>query len=233
MLDARVLCLFALGCGSAAPLDTTPARAPEPVLALQPFDAGALAAAEAPDAGAPLVVNDVLDPRCVGADLDLDAILADKLCRLERKHVRSTVAAALAFEASPLAPVAPGATARIELTLTNTTDAPQQLTLEYGCNALETSANYPNSEVRADFIENQRCGFGRGCGSAVLRVELPVGGRMRASTKFVTRVTRVADTCKQVSAGPMKRGSYTLHVVAPMLDGAPAERTVTAELRIR
>ncbi len=233
MLDARVLCLFALGCGAAAPLETTPPRAPEPVIALQPFDAGAPAAAQAPDAGAPPVVSEVLDPRCVGAELDLDAILAGKLCRLEHRPPRSSIAAALEFEATSVAPVAPGATARIELTLTNTTDAPQQLTLEYGCNALETSATYPGTQVRADLIENERCGFGRGCGVTTMRVELPAGGRMRASTTFVARATRVTDACKQVSAGAMKRGSYTLHVVAPTLDGAQAERTVTADLAIR
>ncbi len=217
-LTATLVCVMAaFGCGPTRPRN---ARVAPP----HGIDAPIASAPPAPDASiAPAPKNPVDDviPACRGAAISFDTEESENPCLIpntDSHDLPPTLGpndleiTAVVAEKS----VAPGGTATVVVTMTNTTKEPMLLHVDYTCDeeAEFTVGVFDANTKRVDYISHKNCDTTTyGCTRRVLRIVLDPGGSMRKKRSFTAKVTKLAADCRDVPAGPIKPGRYVLRVV--------------------
>jgi hypothetical protein len=179
-------------------------------------------------------------PACAGADVDLDAILASKACRVDEDAQPPWPASDLGLEIGNKSVTVPsGESITLELVIVNRSHDEGALDVE-NCGG---KARRWSTEVvdraghRVDYVA--RCGHGSGCMRDTRRVTLAPGGRAHVAVSFRAVTLTEDGQCKKTEA-PMRPGRYTLRVVTPFRDPDPAhgmsavtERFATAPLEVK
>lgn len=218
-LTATIVCAMAVfGCGG----PTRPRNAP--VAPPPEIDAPIASAPPAPDAStAPASKNPLDDviPACRGGAISFDTEESENPCLIPNTDSHDLppspgpneleITAAVAEKS-----VAPGGTATVVVTMTNTTKEPMLLHVDYTCDeeAEFTVGVFDANNKRVDYISHKNCDTTTyGCTRRVLRIVLDPGGSMQKQRSFSAKVTKLAADCGDVPAGPIKPGRYLLRVV--------------------
>jgi len=207
-------------------------------LALLAGDGGAPAAG-APDAAAAGATDDARPAGCVGDELDLDKIFANKACDVPGQPRQPPPPSDLAIELSPKQlSLQAGKKGRLTVSFRNLGAAPLPLDLDMSCGVDEVLATelYRGSK-RAD--GPQDCGgIGSACGRRTVRVTLAARGVARVHVGVATTAEVVDMMCTPTGHKPLKPGAYKLVVNTPFQDAVAGTvnevktRTATAKLTV-
>jgi hypothetical protein len=219
--------IVAVACaGTAAPiaperLAPPSAAAPLPERTVAPSES----AAEAPPPEPP-------PSPCAGASFDFDELVQKQKCGVSGKPAPPASEVTIHTE-PPALQVAPGGHVDFDLVFQNPGTAALDLDLNIGCGRFSLEA-YDAAGRRADYV-NTTCGFGSGCGTRVIRVTLEPGGTLRKRLGYDASVTKVDEECRDVPAGPMRRGRYRLRIGTPAVNSSRSFdfREVEVEIVVR
>jgi hypothetical protein len=176
-----------------------------------------------PPTPAPARANPIDDvkPACRGAALSFDTQESEKECLIPNTGKDDLPASPSPSDLELTASIVeksvrPGGTATIVVTTTNKTKEPMLLYPEHTCDDEQAFAIrvLDASKKRVEYLSHENCDTSTfGCTRRVLRIVLEPGGSMRRTYSFKTMVTKLAADCGEVTAGPMKPGTYALRVV--------------------
>ncbi|NOU34971.1 MAG: hypothetical protein HOO96_44330 [Polyangiaceae bacterium] len=133
------------------------------------------------------------------------------------------------------APIAPGETGDVTLTITNTGNAEAIFDVDVSCgdaHAFPLSA-FDGAGKRADYVSLASCLKGMSCPHAVARVFLAPKGVAKKRLRYTAVVIRNDAECSEGPAGPLRRGVYRLHVGTPWEDDAKNDLAASTTLTVK
>jgi hypothetical protein len=176
-----------------------------------------------------------LDPACRGAALDLDQIIAGGKCDHPVLAKSAFVNMGALRLSATAAPIAPGKTGDVTLTITNTGTAEAIFDVDVSCGdaqAFPLSA-FDGAGKRADYVSLASCLKGMSCAHAVARVFLAPKGVAKKRLRYTAVVIQNDAACSEGPAGPLRPGVYRLHVGTPWVDDTKKELAASATLIVK